>query len=170
MYVTPQQLADGSDSLKELSELLDVPADLLRATLDEADRTGWDAGEIAAADAAVATIEQQCVAASGEIDARLVQRGYQVPLDAGQFQILAVWGRSIARYRLHPQRDRTSEETGRIERDYNAAVRDLNAVAKGELSLGAGDPLVVNQVTDNAGAVRVQSGDRKFSRRSLGSL
>ncbi len=170
MYVTPLQLADGSDSLNELSELLDVDAALLRATLDGADRASWGDEEIVAADAALATIQKQCDLATSEIDTRLVVRGYQVPLSAEQFPILSVWGRGIARYRLHPQRDRTNEESGRLERDYRDAMRSLDALAAGKVSLGANDPLAVAQSDQDGGAVRVQSGPRKFSRRSLGSL
>lgn len=171
MYVTPPQLAIGPDSLQELSELFGVAPELMRATLDDADRTSWDADQVADADAALASIEQYCSMATGEIDAYLVRRGYVVPMDATQFPVLRVWASSIARYHLHPQRDRTSEETGRIERDYRTAIKSLEALVQGNLSLGAGDPLATNQATAaDTDAVRVQSSPRKFSRGSLGEL
>jgi len=170
MYATPALLADGPDGLNELSELFQVVQALLRATIDGADRSAWTAEEIAAADEALDTIQQRCLEAQGEVDARLVKRGYAVPMDPVQFPLLATWARKIARYHLHPQRDRTTEDSGRIERDYRDAIRALDQVAAGELSIGAGDPLVVDDVDPEAGAVRVQSEPRIFSRKTLGCL
>ncbi len=170
MYVTPAQLANGPDSLNELSELFGVAADLLRATINGSDRSAWGTDETAAADDALARITAYCLQATGEIDAYLVKRGYTVPMDATQFPLLSVWGRSIARYHLHPQRDRTTEDSGRIERDYRDARKALEMVATGDLMLGAGDPLAVDDIDADAGSVRVVSQRRKFSRTTLGSL
>lgn len=104
------------------------------------------------------------------MDSRLARRGYQLPLDHLQFPVLTVWARAIARYHLHPQRDRTNEETGRIERDYRNAIRSLNSIAKGELSLGANDPLAVDAGAQDGGAVRIESNPRMHSRGSLKGL
>lgn len=166
MYVTPAQLIDGPDSLNELSELFGVGAALLRAVVDGQDTSAWLAADVATAQSALVSIDQRIVQAGGEIDARLAQRGYPLPMDPVQFPILAVWARAIARYHLHPQRDRTSTETGRIERDYKDAIRALDLVATGELSLGANDPLG----SALGGAVRVAGNPRLFSRNILGRL
>ena len=73
------------------------------------------------------------------------------------------------RYHIHRQRDRTDEERGRIERDYREALRALDYVAQGKLSLGAGDPLAGAGPADG-GAVRVASNPRMFTRKGLGAL
>lgn len=169
-YVTAKQLADGPESLKELSELYGIESELLAATLDGGDRSAWTPVETAAADDALDSIERFIVQADGEVDARLAVRGYPLPQNATQFPVLTVWARAIARYHIHRQRDRTNEETGRIERDYRDALRALDAVAAGKLSLGAGDPLATEASGTDAGAVRVQSQPRMFSRGSLGRL
>ncbi len=174
MYVTAAQLADGSASLQELAELYTVDQPLLAAVI-AGDSTGaWPTGEVAAAMMAVSSIERFAQQATAEVDARLAQRGYTLPLDPAQFQILGVWARAIARYHLHRQRDKTSEESGRIERDYKDALRSLDLVAAGKLSLGANDPLVPsagNPAADDAGgAVRVTSKPRMFNRDSLRRL
>lgn len=169
MYCTPIQLADGPESLKELSELYGIDADLLAATVADDDRSAWTPDEIAAADAALASIERFIVLADGEVNARLAVRGYTLPQSAAQFPVLVVWARAIARYHIHRQRDRTNEETGRIERDYRDTLRALDAVANGKLSLGTGDPLF-DATRANQGAVRITSQPRMFSRRTLEGL
>lgn len=169
-YVTAQQLSDGPESLKELSELYGIEAELLAATLAGGDRSAWTPEDIAAADEALASIERFIEQADGEVDARLAVRGYALPQSAVQFPVLTVWARAIARYHIHRQRDRTNEETGRIERDYRDALRALDAVASGKLSLGAGDPLATEPAGIDGGAVRLQSQPRMFSRRTLGGL
>lgn len=170
MYVTPANLADGADALKELSDLYGIDAALLAATIAAGDRSAWTPGETAAADDALASITRFIGQADGEIDARLAHRGYPLPQDATAFPILTVWGRAIARYHLHRQRDRTSEDTGRIERDYRDAIRSLDLVAAGKLSLGAGDPLAAIDPADSAGGVRIESSVRIFTRETLARL
>lgn len=169
-YVTAQQLSDGPESLKELSELYGIEAELLAATLAGGDRSGWTPEEITGADDALASIDRFIVQADGEVDARLAVRGYTLPQNPVQFPVLTVWARAIARYHIHRQRDRTNEETGRIERDYRDALRALDAVAAGKLSLGAGDPLATEPAGADSGAVRITSNPRLFSRGSLGGL
>ncbi|WP_411832322.1 phage protein Gp36 family protein [Pseudoxanthomonas mexicana] len=173
MYVTPAHLADGSDSLKELSELYGVDAPLLAAVIAGGDTGAWPADDVAAASEALASIQRFIVQADGEVDARLAQRGYPLPQDAAQFPILTVWARAIARYHLHRQRDKTSEETGRIERDYRDALRALDQVAAGKLSLGVNDPLApapADPDDPGTGSTRLISNERMFSRKTLGAL
>lgn len=168
-YLTAQQLADGPEGLKELSELYGIDAALLAATLDGGDRSAWTIDEQAEADEALDSVNRFIALGDGEVDARLSQRGYQLPMSAAQFPVLTVWARAIVRYHIHRQRDRTSEETGRIERDYRDALRALDYVAQGKLSLGAGDPLAGAGPADG-GAVRVASNPRMFTRNTLGAL
>lgn len=169
MYVTAAQLADGSASLQELAELYSVEPPLLAAVIAGDSTAAWTPSEVASALAAVASIERFAQQATAEVEARLAQRGYPLPMNPLQFQVLVVWTRAIARYHLHRQRDRTTEETGRIERDYRDAQRALDLVASGKLSLGADDPLVP-VVDADGGAVRASSQPRMFSRSSLGRL
>jgi phage gp36-like protein len=141
-YVTPAQLATGSGALKELAELFDLASDaLLLATINGTDRSAWTADEIADADAALVAIELAIAKADGEVDARLSQRGYVLPVNVVTFPVVMVWADAIARYHVNRQRDLKSDETGRHERDYRDALRALQLVADGKLSLGAGDPL-----------------------------
>lgn len=174
MYVTASQLADGSASLNELAELYNVEPALLAAVIAGGSTSAWAAPDVAVATEALASIGRFATQATAEVDARLVRRGYSVPMDAVQFPTLAVWARAIARYHLHRQRDRTTEETGRIERDYKDALRALDLIADGKLSLGAGDPLALAapSTTDDTvgGKVRITSQPRKFSRTTLGEL
>lgn len=168
-YLTIEQLADGSEARKELAELYALDEALLSATLDGEDRSAWDPDEQAAADDAVASIGRFIVQADGEVDARLAQRGYPLPMSAVQFPVLSVWARAIVRYHLNRNRDRTDEERGRHERDYRDALRALDYVAQGKLSLGVGDPLTGSDPADG-GAVRITSDQRLFSRKTLGAL
>lgn len=168
-YLTIEQLADGPEARKELAELYALDVALLSATLDGEDRSAWDADEQAAADEAVASIGRFIAQADGEVDARLAVRGYPLPMSAVQFPVLTVWARAIVRYHLNRNRDRTDEERGRIERDYRDALRALDYVAQGKLSLGAGDPLVGTDPADG-GAVRIASNPRMFTRKGLGAL
>lgn len=170
-YLTLAQLTDGPDARRELAELYQLDERLFSATLDDADRSAWSADEVTAADAAIDSIQRFMALASAEVDARLAVRGYALPLSASRFAVLTVWSRSIARYHLHRQRDRTSEETGRIERDYRDALRALEQIAAGKLSLGAGDPLFLDgNASADTGAVQMSSEPRLFSRRQLRGL
>ena len=173
MYLTPAQLIDGSDGAKEFADLFVVEPALLAAVVAGEDTSAWPADSVARAVAAQDSVVRFIAQAVGEVDARLTKRGYPLPQDATRFPVLSVWTRSIARYHLHRQRDRTSEETGRIERDYRDALRALDFVAEGKLGLGAGDPLMANPNDPSqpgSNAVRVVSQPRLFSRRTLGAL
>jgi phage gp36-like protein len=169
-YLTPAQLVEGSGSLLEIAQLYELAPELLTATIANADRSAWSADEIAAADAALASIEDKLIGAASEVDSYLVRRGYALPLSAVAFPVLATWTRMIARYHIQQQRDRTSEDTGRIERDYRSALRSLEAVAAGERGLGAGDPLFVAPSAGELSTITVDSESRVFSRGSLRRL
>ncbi len=168
MYVTPAQLADGSEAAKELAELFGVDQALLVAVIAGDDTGSWEPDDVTVAEAALASIERFITQTDGEVDARLAVRGYTLPMSAVQFPVLTVWARAIARYHLNRQRDKTNEESGRVERDYRDALRALDAVAAGKLSLGAGDPLAAG--SSDLGAVRIESQPRIFSRDSTRRL
>lgn len=165
-YATPAQLADGPSRGVELAQLFNLDTALLLATLDSADRSAWTPDEQAAADAAVATIEERIALADAEIDRHLAGR-YTVPLSPVTYPILRVWSEWIARYLINRDRDRTSEETGRIERDYNRAIRALEQVAAGKLSLGASDTTAAGS---GGSGVQMTGNARMFSRDRLGKL
>lgn len=169
-YVTPANLADGNDAAKELAELYGIDVALLAAVIAAGDTSAWPPADVTAAQDALASITRYCTQADAEVDARLAVRGYTLPQSATTFPVLLVWARSIARYHLNRNRDRTDEERGRIERDYRDALRALDAVAAGTLSLGAGDPLAPDPGDPDGGAVRVASQSRLFSRTTLGGL
>jgi phage gp36-like protein len=166
-YVTPVQLADGSGAALELAQLFDVSEALMIATIQGGDRDDSEPEDIAKADAALDSIVKAIALADGECDSRLAVRGYALPIDVERFPVLTVWARSIARYHLNRNRDKTDEERGRIERDYRDALRSLDLVAAGKLSLGSGDPLLSS---DAGGSVQMVSNERIFSRHSLGRL
>ncbi|AXA83711.1 DUF1320 domain-containing protein [Lysobacter oculi] len=167
VYLAPAQLIDGPESLNELSELFGVLPALLKAAIAGENLSGWDAEDQLSALEALQAIDDRIVQATAEVDVRLAKRGYVLPLDPAHFPVLVTWTRAIARYHLHPQREGTTETTGRIERDYRDAIRALDQIADGKLSLGANDPTLAQD--ENAGA-QVISNPRRFSRDSLGGL
>lgn len=173
MYVTPIQLSTGANAAEEIAQLFGLAVELWLLTVEAGDRSEYSPEEIAQADSAFAAVEALCVQATGEVDAYLSQRGYALPMSPTQFPVLGTWTRAIARYHLHPDRERTPEDLGRIERDYRDARRALQMVADAKLSLGAGDPLTPgNSDSSNpdAGPIRYTSKPRMFSRDSLGGL
>lgn len=174
MYVTPAQLADGAEMAKELAELYDVEPALLAAVVAGGDTSAWPPADVVAANDALASIARFCAQADAEVDARgLTPRGYPLPQSATQFPILTVWARACARYHVNRQRERTDENTFRIERDYRDTTRALDLLAAGKISLGAGDPLApgpVDPADPNTGSVRIKSNPRMFTRDSLGDL
>lgn len=170
-YLTPAQFVEGPGMLNELAEPFNLLPALLTATIAAADRSEWSADEIAAADAALVSITATLTRADAEMDTYFARRGYTLPLSAAQFPVLCTWARNIARYHAQPQRDKTNEESGRIERDYRSTLRTLEMVAAGKLSLGAGDPLsAVAQQEAEDGAISICSEPREFSRSSLRGL
>lgn len=162
-YITPTQLAEGPGMLDELAQPFGVDVALMAATIAEGDRSAWTADEIAAADAALVSIQNTITRADAEMDAYLAKRGYTLPLSANTWPVLTSWARNIVRYHLQPQRDRTSETTGRIERDYRQTLRTLDLVAAGKITLGAGDEVS----SGSAGRVEYSAPGRVFSRDTL---
>lgn len=166
MYCTAPDYVLAPEMLRETAELFSVDTELLGATIAAADRSPWTLAEQAAANAVLMRLNAILTRAATEADAYLRRRGYAVPLDGQQFPVLVVWTRSIARYHVQPRRDLTSEQSGRVERDYRDAIKAFQAIAKGELSLGANDPLA-STASAGAGAVHVVAQPSVFARDAM---
>lgn len=144
MYVTPAQLSERPGA-RELAQVASdahkrvVDFELMELTLLGGDRTAYSDDDIADADRALARINDAINDADGLIDGYLVKRGYVVPLNPIP-RLLVSWSRDIARYLLHKDR-LSAESTDPIVRNYRDAMKMLEQVAQGKLSLGADDPV-----------------------------
>ena len=96
--------------------------------------------------------------AAGEIDARLVKR-YPLPLTTVP-RLLTRVACDIARFYLY--QDRVTET---VEKRYNAAIKLLDGMARGDVSLGLES---TQQPQD--GPAEITSNDRLFKRSSMGDL
>lgn len=170
-YITLAQLAERPGAL-DLAALASaeheavVDAALMDATLRGRDRSAWSAGERAAADAAVARIQDAVAEADALIDGFLRQRGYTLPLDLAPLgaavAMLSGWSRAITRYLLC--KNRISEESkDPVARDYRDALKLLRMVAEGKFGLGLAEPVLASSSTD----VRFDGGTPVFSRDQL---
>jgi phage gp36-like protein len=167
-YVTPSHLAEVPGA-RELAEVASteheaiVAAELMDLTLRGLARTAWSAAQVAAADEALARINQVIAETDEFVDGYLARR-YVLPL-ASVPKILLGWARAIVRYRLHKNL-RDDDRSNPVLRDYRDAVRFLEAVSRGEFSLGINDP----------GAAEVGSGvqfgeaNKVFGRDELGAF
>lgn len=169
-YLTPAQLAERPGA-RELAQVASdrhqapVAAELMDATLRGEDRSSWSAPEIAAADAALARIEEAATEADSLIDGFLVGRDYVLPLSPVP-TLVTGWARAIARYKLHQERI-SGEETDPIVRDYRDALRLLALVQQGKFHLGASDQFA--SAADEL-HVEIQSETPVFSRDQLKSF
>jgi phage gp36-like protein len=148
-YVTHAQLAERPGA-RELAQVASdehqplVPYELMEQTLQAADRSAWTPEQIALADQALQRVDDAVADADGLIDGFLRQRGYPLPLSPVH-RLVTVWSRAISRYNLHKHR-RTLESDDTIVRDYRDALKLLQQVADGKLSLGAADELAESGV------------------------
>ncbi len=134
---------------------------LMEATLRGEDRSAFVPAEVAIADEALAIIQRRLQQASSLIDGYLVMRKpvpYAVPLSPVP-DILATWTQWIARYLLHKDRVNTEERTDPVVRDYKEALKFLELVRDGKLSLGANDPLP----PPSSGGVEFEAPVREFT-------
>lgn len=162
MYITPAQLADrpGALEIAQVATPADEPlvdADLMDATL-RGDPQAGSPGEIAIADQALAVVNTAITDAGSLIDGYLANR-YELPF-TGQQNLLAVWARAIARYLLHKERNPVADDD-HITRDYRDALKALQQVAAGKLSLGASDPTAG---AAGGGDVAFEPGETVFGR------
>lgn len=169
-YLTHAQLAErpGARELAQVaSERHETPvaADLMAATLRGEDRSAWTAPQIAAADAALARIDEAATEADSLIDGFLVGRDYTLPL-APVPTLVTGWARAIVRYKLHQERI-SDPDTDPIVRDYRDALRLLALVQQGKFHLGAGDQFAA--AADEL-HVEIQSEPTVFGRDQLKSF
>lgn len=162
MYLTAAQLADrpGATELAQVATPQRDPvvaADLMQATLIGGDRSGFDPADVAVADLALEAITTAIGDASAVIDGYLAAR-YSLPL-ASTPSVLIVYARAITRYLLHKDR-RAMESDDAIVRDYRDAMKFLELVSAGKVTLGAGDPTTA----DNGSTVEFVGDCPVFSR------
>lgn len=161
-YVTPLQLAEKPGA-RELAQVASaehravVDAELMDRTLRGGDRSSYDADDIASADAALARITQVIVETDELMDGYLAAR-LSLPLASVPLTLTRV-ARAVVRYELH--KDRVMDaKTDPIARDYYDALRLLDAIRDGKVTLGVSDPSSADSpVLD----VRIESGRKTFS-------
>lgn len=137
----------GYCTLEDIQE--QIPEEELIALTDDA---GNDVIDTSAVDRAIED-------ADGEIDGYCGRR-YSVPLSPVP-KIIRKFSVDIAIYNLFSRREGAPEER---RTRYKDAVRFLENVAKGIISLGVDDP---DGTPAESNAPRISSGDRVFSRSSM---
>lgn len=172
-YITPTELAERP-GVRELAQLASAEHQvvndyaLMDATLRGTDRSSWTPEQVAAADAALARINDAVAEAGGVIDGYLVQRGYELPLvlspsSTGK-SVLTSWARAITRYLLNKNRI-TDDSKDPVARDYRDALKMLGLLALGKYSLGANDP--VRTAASSGTDVRFEGAPTVFGRDQL---
>ena len=158
-YASAQDLIDRFDA-QELAQLavpkehVSIDAALLEKTVAGGNRAAFKAAEQKAADAALVKINRALADATSEINAHLLGR-YQLPLAAAPAMIRLKCA-DLARYLLHDD-----HPTEQVKQRYEDAMRYLNKVASGQISLGISQD---NTAPQAARTVRFAPGPRVFSR------
>ena len=175
-YITTTELAERPGA-RELAQLASADAQpvsdfaLMDATLRGQDRSAWTPAQTAAADLALARVQDAIAEAGALIDGYLAQRGYALPLSLPPTStgksLLTAWARSIARYLLNGQRI-TDESKDPVARDYRDALKMLGQLAAGKLSLGGTDPAAPANVSTTD--VRFDAAPQVFGRSELRSF
>ena len=172
-YITTAELAERPGAREialaassDASPVVDFA--LMDATLRGADRSAWTAPQLAAADAALQRVQDAVAEAGAVIDGYLAQRGYTLPLNLPPTStgksLLTAWARAIARYLLNGRRV-TDEAKDPVARDYRDALKMLDRLATGKLSLGGNDPEAPANATSTD--VRFDAAPAVFSRNEL---
>ncbi len=172
-YITTAELAERPGA-REIAQQASLPHQMVRddalmdATLRGTDRSAWTPEQLAAADAALARVQDAVAEAGALIDGHLVQRGYTLPLalppgSTGR-SMVTVWARSITRYLLNKDR-MTDESKDPVARDYRDALKLLGLLAAGKFSLGADDPAA--PAATGSTDVRFDSAPTVFNRTQL---
>ena len=177
-YITTTELAERPGA-RELAQLASADAQpvsdfaLMDATLRGQDRSAWTPAQTAAADLALARVQDAIAEAGALIDGYLAQRGYALPLEMPATStgksVLTAWARSITRYLLNKSRI-SDEGKDPVARDYRDALKMLGLLAQGKYSLGAGDPASPANAPGGATEVRFDSAPTVFSRSELRSF
>ena len=175
-YITTTELAERPGA-RELAQLASADAQpvsdfaLMDATLRGQDRSAWAPAQTAAADLALARVQDAIAEAGALIDGYLAQRGYALPLSLPPTStgksLLTAWARAIARYLLNGQRI-TDESKDPVARDYRDALKMLGQLAAGKLSLGGTDPAAPANVSTTD--VRFDAAPQVYGRSELRSF
>lgn len=142
-YITHQQLLERPGA-RELAEIASdehqsmVPYELMQAALAGDELDPWSLEDVESAQKALVRIDDAIADADGLIDGYLRKAGYAVPMLPIP-RLVTVWCRAITRYNLH-KNDLGSDSM--IVRDYKDALKLLQQVADGKLSLGGDDEVV----------------------------
>lgn len=172
-YITTAELAErpGAAELAQVASADHLPVTddaLMDATLRGTSRSAWSADDCTAADVALQRVQDAVDEASAVIDGYLAQRGYTLPLTlpptATGKSLVTAWARAITRYLLNGRRI-TDEGKDPVARDYRDALRMLERLAAGKLSLGGTDPSAPANAT--ATDVRFDSTPPVFGRGQL---
>ena len=177
-YITTTELAERPGA-RELAQLASADAQpvsdfaLMDATLRGQDRSAWTPAQTAAADLALARVQDAIAEAGALIDGYLAQRGYTLPLELPATStgksVLTAWARSITRYLLNKSRI-SDEGKDPVARDYRDALKMLGLLAQGKYSLGAGDPEAAGSAASGATDVRFAAAAPTFGRAQLGAF
>ncbi|MFO1495146.1 MAG: DUF1320 domain-containing protein [Lysobacterales bacterium] len=166
MYVTLAQLADAPGA-KELSEVASserlgsplVDATLFDLTLRGVDRSAYSPDEISRADEAKVRVLSAVESADELINAHLARR-LAVPQSSVPGVLVRI-ARALVRYELH--KNLIGADQGHpVLRDYRDALRLLESIRDGKVTLGPQDPVAANEST--AGDVRFESSAPVFGR------
>lgn len=169
-YITPVQLAELPGPL-ELAQVAStaheviVDAELMDLTLRGLPRTGYTAEQLAAADAALARINDVITDTDAFVDGYLALR-FTLPLVLPAPKILTVWSRAIVRYHLAKDL-RDDERSNPIVRGYRDALKLLGEVRDGKLSIGITDPA---SAASSSADVQFQTDSKTFGRTELGAF
>ena len=160
-YASAQDLIDRFDA-QELAQLavpkehVSIDAALLKLSVQSSNRAAYKPDEIKAADAALVKINRALGDATSEIDAWLQGR-YTLPL-ASPSAMIKLKCADIARYLLHDD-----HPTEQVRQRYDDAIRYLNKVANGQISLGIDDK---NATPKTQQTIRFKAGGKIFSRKN----
>lgn len=146
------QLVDDSET--------ELTADMIKLVLSGGDLSGLSADQVAAATVAVSSITKALNRADSEVDGYCGKR-YKVPFDTLPDFVKAL-SLDIAVFNLFSRRENVPEN----RKDRRAsAVKNLEQIAKGIVTLGMQDPTPTETFT--SATPSVISGNRQFSRGSL---
>lgn len=143
-YISLAELAEkpGAVELAQVatqsSQRMSNPT-LLELVLRGEDTSTYPPDELELANIAVQRIGEAISDAQSLMDGYLRQRGYKLPFNRVP-RLLTTWCRAITRYYLHQHR-LSVEQNDPIVRDYKDALKLLQQVADGKLSLGVDDTL-----------------------------
>lgn len=166
MYITLEQLSEipGATELAQVASSEHraalVDSSLMELTLRAGNRSAYSADEIAAANEAKDRIDEAVTTGTETVDAYLARR-VSIPRDPVPGILVRIC-RAVVRYDLHKQLI-GSDRDNPIVRDYREAIRMLEQLRDGKITLGADDPISASETS--LGEVRFESSPPVFARR-----